>query len=260
MRILFVGEIVAEPGRDTVKEVLPEVKKEFSPDIIISNVENLAGGRGITEDTLRDMQMTGVDFFTGGDHIFWQRNTDAIIDKFPLVRPANYPEGTALGEGYKLVDTGKAGKILIINLMGRTSFGSLMTYLDDPFKKFDAILDEFSDNMPEAVFVDFHAESTSEKVAFGFYVDGRATAVVGTHTHIPSADPRILPEGTLFITDAGMTGNIDSVLGVNKEIIIKLHLTAQSQRFEWEKTGTKAFRSVLLDTSTKSIERIDKNL
>ncbi len=257
MKILFVGEIVASPGRKAVAVALPDVIKEYKPDLVISNIENLSHGRGINEENVKEMQQLGINYFTGGDHIFWQKETEDFIDSIPLVRPANYPEGTA-GKGYTVIDLGKKGQVLLINLMGRTSFGGPQSYLDDPFKKADEILEITGDQKFSAIIVDFHAEGTSEKMALAFYLDGRVDAVVGTHSHIPTADGRKLPKGTLYITDAGMTGNLDSVLGVKKEIIIKLFLTALNQRFEWEKSGTKAFRSVLLDTVEKTILRIDK--
>lgn len=256
MKILFIGEIVSQPGRTAVKEVLPGIIKEEKIDLVLSNAENLSGGRGATIENLAEMEKAGIHYFSGGDHIFWQKETEDELDNLPVIRPANYPNKTP-GKGYSVIDTGKTGKVLFINLMGRTSFNSLFSYLDDPFTKFDQILEETKDDYA-AIIVDFHAEATSEKEAFGFYTDGKATAVIGTHTHSPTADNIVLPKGTLYITDVGMTGNIDSVLGVKKEIIIDMFLTARNQRFEWEKSGRKAFRSVLLDTNTSSIIRKDK--
>ncbi len=257
MKILFVGEIVASPGRKAVAAVLPEVIKEHNPDLILSNIENLSHGRGITNDTVNEMLNLGIQYFTSGDHIFWQEGTPNLIENIPLIRPANYPEGTA-GKGYAVLDLGPKGQVLLINLMGRTSFGGPFAYLEDPFRTADKILEMHQDQKFAAIVVDFHAESTSEKATMGFYLDGRVDAILGTHTHIPTADQHVLPKGTLFCTDVGMTGNIDSVLGVKKEIILKLMLTALNQRFEWEKSGRKAFRSVLLDTVDKTIIRIDK--
>jgi 2',3'-cyclic-nucleotide 2'-phosphodiesterase len=254
MRILFIGEIVAKPGRKAVKEVLPKITKEIKPDLVIANVENLAHGRGITESTLEEIKASGVDFFTGGDHIFWNKGTENIIDNLPLIRPANYPEGIP-GKGHEIIDTGKNGNVLIINLMGRTSFTNSL--LDDPFRKVDSILEEHKNKDISATIVDFHAEATSEKYALGFYLDGRVDAVVGSHTHVPTCDNRVLPNGTLYVTDVGMTGNIDSVLGVKKEIVQKLYLTGLNQKFEWETYGKIAFRSVIIDTLKKTIERSD---
>jgi metallophosphoesterase (TIGR00282 family) len=198
----------------------------------------------------------GVDFFTSGDHIFWQKGFDEEIDNLPVIRPANLPPGQA-GNGYEIVDTGKHGKVLIINLQGRVF---LNERVDDPFRKADEILEEVGQEDIAFSLVDFHAEATSEKYAFGFYLDGRVGAILGTHTHVPTCDQRVLPRKSLYISDVGMTGIIDSVLGVEKEIIIEYFLTGQNQRFEWENTGTKAFRGVILDTQENSIARIDRIL
>jgi metallophosphoesterase (TIGR00282 family) len=254
MKILIVGDIVARPGRDYVREVLPGVIKEHGVEFTIANAENIAHGRGVTKKTLEELMNVGVDFFTSGDHVFWQKDSIDDIESFPIIRPANFPSNLP-GEGHALVDAGKFGNILIINLMGRVSFNNQL--VDDPFRKVDEILEENKDKEVAYTIVDFHAEATSEKAALGFYLDGRVDAVVGTHTHVPTCDNRVLPDGTLFISDIGMTGIIDSVLGVEKDIIIKQFLSGMNQRFEWENTGTKAFRSVLLDTQKGAITRID---
>lgn len=259
MKILFIGEIVAEPGRNTVKKALSEVKNEHKVDLVLANAENEAGGKGITVDTLKELQDFGIDYFTSGDHVFWQKGTEDIIDSLPIIRPANYPDdNTAAGKGYTIIDTGNNKKVLLINLMGRTSFGGPNSYLDDPFKKVDEIIEKNKNQTFSATIVDFHAEATSEKVVFGFYLDGRVTAVLGTHTHVPTCDNRVLPKGTMYVTDVGMTGNIDSSLGVKTDIVLKLFQTARFQKFDWEQNGTTAFRSVLLDTENNSIIRIDK--
>lgn len=261
MKILFIGEIVAEPGRKAVKQILPELKKEYDIDLVLTNAENEAGGKGITLNTIEDLQDYGIDYFTGGDHIYWQKGTEDIIDNLPVLRPANYPDdAVAPGRGYTLIDTGKKGKVLLINVMGRTSFGGPNAYLDDPFKKVDEIIKKHEDENISDIIVDFHAEATSEKVVFGFYLDGRVSAVLGTHTHVPTCDHRCLEKGTLYVTDVGMTGNIDSSLGVKTDIVLNMFQTARFQKFEWEKSGTIAFRSVLLDTDKKTIQRIDKIL
>ena len=257
MKILFVGEIVAETGRKVVKKVLPDLIKEIQPDFIFSNAENIAGGRGVTEEALRDMTQLGIDYFTSGDHVFHVRGTEDIIDRLPIIVPANYPVGTP-GRGWQILDGGARGQVLLISLMGRTAFSSSFASLDDPFRKADQILSENSDKTFGAIVVDFHADATSEKAALGHYLDGRVTAVIGSHTHIPTCDNIALPKGTLFVTDVGMCGAIDSVLGVVTENVIAQYLTARHQRFEWETAGRQAFRSVLLDTVKKSIERIDK--
>ena len=257
MKILYVGEIVAKPGREIVQKFLPEIIKEYKPDMVFANCENLSGGRGITEEKIEQMRMAGIDYFTSGEHIFQEKGTEDFIHNLPVLRPANYPEGT-IGEGYKIIDSGKNGKVLLINLMGLTSFGGKNAFLDNPFSKIDEILEKTIDEKVDAKIVDFHAEATSEKYSMGFYLDGRVDAVIGTHTHVPTCDNMVLPKGTLYLTDVGMCGAIDSSLGVKVDITIKMFLTAMSQRFEWENAGRKAFRSVLLDLQSKKIVRIDK--
>jgi metallophosphoesterase (TIGR00282 family) len=257
MKVLFVGEIIAEPGRKAIKQVLPGLLEEHDVDLVISNAENIAYGRGISPDLIREMQNIGIDFFTSGDHVFWQRGTEEEIGALPIIRPANYPVGTP-GEGYKILDTGANGLVLVMNLMGRTSFTSINSYLDDPFRKADEILQETSDKEFSTKIVDFHAEASSEKYALGFYLDGRVDIFVGSHTHVPTADNFVMPKGTMFISDIGMCGILDSAIGVKKDIIIKLFLTARHQRFEWEDTGRLVFRGVLFDTQAKTIQRVDK--
>jgi len=257
MKILYVGEIVAKPGREIVQKFLPEIIKEYKPDMVFANCENLSGGRGITEEKIEQMRMAGIDYFTSGEHIFQEKGTEDFIHNLPVLRPANYPEGT-IGEGYKIIDSGKNGKVLLINLMGLTSFGGKNAFLDNPFSKIDEILEKTIDEKVDAKIVDFHAEATSEKYSMGFYLDGRVDAVIGTHTHVPTCDNMVLPKGTLYLTDVGMCGAVDSSLGVKVDITIKMFLTAMSQRFEWENAGRKAFRSVLLDLQSRTIVRIDK--
>jgi metallophosphoesterase (TIGR00282 family) len=257
MKILFVGEIVAKPGREIVQKFLPEIIKEHKPDAVFANCENLSGGRGITEEKIEQMKMVGIDYFTSGEHIFHERGTTDFIENVPVLRPANYPKGTP-GSGYKIIDLGRKGKVLLINLMGITSFGGKNSFLDNPFVRIDEILEETKNENIDAKIVDFHAEATSEKYSMGFYLDGKVGAVLGTHTHVPTCDNMVLPKGTLYITDIGMCGAIDSSLGVKADITIKMFLTAMNQHFEWESAGRKAFRSVLLDLQAKTIVRIDK--
>jgi metallophosphoesterase (TIGR00282 family) len=253
MKILFLGDIVSNPGIEVVNHFLPTIKKEYDLDFVIANAENAEGGRGVSFETLNTLISSGVDFFTSGDHVFWQKNSEEILSTFPIIRPANYPVNTP-GYGYKIVETRNDRRVLIINIMGRTF---LNERLDDPFRKVSEILEITSNQKIDMKIVDFHAEATSEKVAMGFYLDGKVDVVVGTHTHIPTADPMQLSNGTYYVTDLGMCGNIDSVLGVKKEIIIDFFLTAKNQRFVWEEFGRKAFRSLFIDTEKKIIKRID---
>lgn len=256
MQILFFGDIVAKPGRQAVTQLLPKILQQHKIDIVIANAENLAHGRGVTLETLQEMQEAGVNYFTGGDHIFWQRDFEDVIEMYPVLRPANYPIGTP-GFGHALIDTKAGEKLLLINVMCRTF---LNERLDDPFTKVDEILEQYDDNAYSSCIVDFHAEATSEKHALAFYLDGRVDAVIGTHTHVPTCDNRTLPKGTMYITDAGMTGNVDSVLGVDENIIIAQYLTGRNQRFEWKTTGNIALRSVIIDTDNRSIVRCDEDI
>jgi metallophosphoesterase (TIGR00282 family) len=253
MKILFLGDIVSNPGIEVVSHFLPNIKKEHGIDLVIANAENAEGGRGVSFETLNTLISSGVDFFTSGDHVFWQKNYEEVLNSFPIIRPANYPEGTH-GFGYKIIETKNDRRVLIINVMGRTF---LNERLDDPFKKVSEILEITASQKIDLKIVDFHAEATSEKLAMGFYLDGKVDMVVGTHTHIPTCDQMILPNGTYYVSDLGMCGNIDSVLGVKKEIIIDFFLTAKNQRFVWEEFGRKAFRSLFVDTENKIIKRID---
>lgn len=258
MRILYIGEIVAKLGRKTVKEVLPTLISSDKIDLVVANAENLAHGRGANRETLNEMTAAGVNYFTGGDHIFWQKDFEDCAKEMPLVCPANYPE-PAPGRAYGIIET-KEFKVVLLNLMGRTFMNE---NIDSPFQKIDYMLNSVLpfqgvDLQKDFVLVDFHAEASSEKLAFANYVDGRVSAVIGSHTHIPAADPQILPKGTYFVSDAGMTGATDSVLGVKTDIIVNMYLTARNQKFEWEENGRAWFRSVLIDTRAKMISRIDR--
>jgi metallophosphoesterase (TIGR00282 family) len=220
---------------------------------VIANCENLAHGRGINEPAIKEMQMAGVDYFTSGDHVFWQKGTEDVLEKYPIIRPSNYPKET-IGNGSAVIDLGAKGRVLLINIMGRTF---LNERLNDPFREADEVLKSYEGQNFEAILVDFHAEATSEKMAMGFYLDGRVTAVVGTHTHVPTCDCFPMPKSTLFVSDIGITKIIDSVLGVKKEIIIRQYLSGMNQKFEWEEEGRCVFRSVLIDTDAKTMERRD---
>lgn len=246
-------------GRSGLQQILPAYKKKYKPDLIIANVENLAHGKSVTEHTLNSILEAGVDFFTSGNHIYKKTEAIDILNskKYNIIRPANYPDSDP-GEGYKLIKVGTK-KILVINLMGRVF---IREDFDCPFKKFDSILKKFAKEKINAVIVDFHAEATSEKIAFGHYVDGRATAVIGTHTHVATADTRILNEGTAFVTDAGFVGATDSVIGVDKHDIIEGFLTQLPQPHNIPEEGQCTINAVLIDLNprtgkAKSIERVD---
>ncbi|MFZ3263795.1 MAG: TIGR00282 family metallophosphoesterase [Terriglobales bacterium] len=232
LNILFIGDIFGRPGRTIVKERLPELIKQHSADLVIANCENAAAGFGITPSLAEELFDLGIDVMTTGNHVWDKRE---IIEYFQmadgnphsparrLLRPANLPAGLP---GWGVYEGQKNGvPYAVINLQGRVFMGSS----DDPYRYADRLLEQIKANI---VFVDFHAEATSEKVSFGWYLDGRVTAVVGTHTHIPTADETILTKGTAYITDVGMTGPYDSVIGVKKELVIERFLTGMPARFE----------------------------
>jgi 2',3'-cyclic-nucleotide 2'-phosphodiesterase len=214
LRILFVGDVVGRSGRAAVAEHLPEMIRKWSLDLVVVNGENAAGGFGITEAIYQELLDAGADAITLGNHAWDQREALVFIERAPrLIRPANFPSGTP-GRGAALIDTKSGKRALIVNAIGRV----FMTPFDDPF----AILARELAACPlreaaDAVVVDFHGEATSEKQAIGFFCDGRASLVVGTHTHVPTADHQILPGGTAYMTDAGMTGDYDSIIGMQKE-------------------------------------------
>ena len=225
--ILFIGDIVGRPGRELVRRAVPALVAHHHVDLVIANVENAAAGFGVTPDIADDFLSYGVQVMTGGNHTFDKKEILPYFAEQPrLLRPANMPAGTP-GAGRYVATAGNGVRVGVINAMGRV----FMTAIDDPFR---VVPDELSAVRDEApiVFVDFHAEATSEKVAFGWHLDGRVAAVVGTHTHVQTADDRVLPNGTAYITDVGMTGAHDSVIGVERSAIIRRFLTGLPQRFE----------------------------
>lgn len=230
MRLLFLGDVVGRSGRKAVCEALPDLKMRLQADFVIVNGENAAGGAGITEAIFEDLRGAGADAVTLGNHAWDQREALVFINRHDrLLRPLNFPPGTP-GKGAGLFPASNGAQILVINIMGRV----FMDSLDCPFQAIErelalCRLKETAD----AIFIDMHAEASSEKQAFGHFVDGRVSAVVGTHTHVPTADERILPGGTAFMTDAGMCGDYNSVIGVEKEEPLRRFLTKiPSGRFE----------------------------
>jgi metallophosphoesterase (TIGR00282 family) len=246
MRILFVGDVVGSPGRDMVNEYVPKLKDKYRPTVTVINGENAAGGRGITEDIYRGFLEIGAQAVTLGNHAWDNRDIFEFIDKAKyLVRPANFPDEVP-GNGIVYLKVNQ-DEVAIINLQGRT----FMPSLDCPFKKADELIEEASKRTP-IIFVDFHAEATSEKQAMAWYLDGRVSAVVGTHTHVQTADERILPSGTAYISDVGMTGPYDGILGMEKEAVIKRFLTSLPVRFEVPKSGRTQLSAVILDLDKKT--------
>jgi metallophosphoesterase (TIGR00282 family) len=227
LRVLMVGDIVGRPGRKVLGYVLPKLIKDKQLDFVIVNGENSAGGFGITAETFKEIKKAGADVVTSGNHIWDKRDAEDLIDSEPrLLRPANYPPGVG-GRGSIVVDVSGV-KVGVINLAGRV----YMEALDCPFRKAEEIVQEMHQAGVKLIFVDMHAEATSEKEAMGFYLDGRVTAVVGTHTHVPTGDERVLENGTAYQTDLGMTGPRDGVLGVDKDIIVAKFLEGTPKRFE----------------------------
>lgn len=254
MKLLFFADIVGRIGREAVKQTLPELRTEYAPDLIIANCENLAQGKGISARTIDEMLLAGIDLFTSGNHLWDRREVFEILSDpryaERIIRPANYPPGTP-GDGWKLFTVG-AKKVLVVNFLGRV-FSEILT--DEPFRLFDKILAENAHHNPAAVLVDFHGEATSEKIAFGWYADGRAAAVFGTHTHVATRDERILPEGTAYITDVGMCGLRDGVIGVDRTPIIRNFMNQLPVRHELPSSGEAIVNALFIesDSSGKAI-------
>ncbi len=240
MRIMLVGDVVGRAGRRAFRTITPQLRSEKSIDVVIVNGENSAGGKGFTRKALDELYAGGADVVTAGNHVWDKKDVFAFVDDEPfLVRPANYPDGTP-GKGYCIFPF-KAANIAVMNLSGR----SFMPALDCPFQKADEILAEIG-GQADVVVLDFHAETTSEKLAMGHYLDGRADIVVGTHTHVQTADEQILPGGTAYITDLGMVGAHDSILGVRKEIVIQKFRTGMPVRFDMAE-GAAEYAAVIVD-------------
>jgi metallophosphoesterase (TIGR00282 family) len=230
MRILFLGDVVGRPGRTAVIETLPKLRMRYGADFVVVNGENAAGGFGITEQILIELLDAGADVVTSGNHVWDQREALIFIERYNrLLRPINFPKG-APGRGAGLFKAANGADVLVINAMGRVFMGDL----DDPFRAVDRELEACGlKRGADAILIDFHAEATSEKQALGYFVDGRATAVIGTHTHVPTADEQVLAGGTGYISDVGMCGDYNSVLGMDKEEPLARFLTKiPSGRFQ----------------------------
>ncbi|HEX6652924.1 MAG TPA: TIGR00282 family metallophosphoesterase [Thermoleophilaceae bacterium] len=226
MKLLFVGDVVGGIGRRTLAALLPGIRDAHEPDFVVVNGENAAGGVGITQKTARELLETGADAITLGNHAFRHREVYELLDRETrIVRPANYPKGSP-GRGHTVVER-DGMRLGVVNLSGMLYLAAVRS----PFADADAALSELS-GRADAVLIDMHAEATSEKVAMGWHVDGRATACVGTHTHVPTADARVLPGGTAYVTDVGMTGPRGGVIGVKRELALERFLTMTNVRFE----------------------------
>lgn len=255
MRILMIGDIIGRPGRRAVRSLVPELRDEYDIDLVIANAENTAGGFGLTLDTAEELLNSGVDVLTSGNHIWDQKEIIPHMDEgLPLLRPANYPDSP--GRGY-LVQDG----VMVVNLMGRV----FMAPLECPFRTADDLLRETqAPDRPKVIIVDFHAEATSEKQGLGWYLDGRVSAVLGTHTHVGTVDARILPRGTAYLTDVGMTGPVNSVIGSDTGPVLERFLTGMPQRLTVA-SGPVTMNSVLIDVDrdtgqATAIQRIDRTV
>jgi metallophosphoesterase (TIGR00282 family) len=241
MKILAIGDIIGNPGRQTIQRLLPQIRQDYSIDMVIANGENVAGGFGLTSNTAKELFNAGVDVLTSGNHIWAQKEILPYLDSdMPILRPLNYPPGV-IGRGYVLHK-----KVLVVNLIGRTFIGNF----DCPFRAMDKLLSELKDR-PKIIVVDFHAEATSEKVAMGYYLDGRVSAVVGTHIHVGTIDASVLPNGAAYVTDIGMTGPMHSVIGDDIEDVLKRFLTGIPNRLSVAK-GRSSLNAVLFNVDEAS--------
>ncbi len=254
MLILMIGDIVGRSGRQAVEQLLPDLRQQYRLSLVIANAENVAGGLGLTSTTAKELLGAGVGVLTSGNHIWAQKEIIPHLDgEMPILRPLNYPPRVP-GKGYIVYN-----QTMVVNLMGRTFMGDF----DCPFRAIDQLLAEVK-HKPPVIIVDFHAEATSEKVAMGRYLDGRVSAVLGTHTHVGTIDTQLLSQGTAYVTDIGMTGPIDSVIGMDTEAVIQRFLTGIPHRFSVGK-GKTMFNAVLVRVDTDSgraisIDRIYKEV
>lgn len=248
MLILAIGDVIGKPGRKALSQLLPGLRQQYGLDLVIVNGENAAGGIGVTVATAREMLNAGADVLTSGNHIWMHREIYPYLDgDMPILRPLNYPPGVP-GRGYIVI-----GRVAVVNLIGRVFIGDF----DNPFHAIDTLLAELE---PKIIIVDFHAEATSEKVAMGRYLDGRVSAVLGTHTHVGTTDAQILPKGTAYVSDIGMTGPLDSVIGDDAEAAIERFLTSMPHRLSVGK-GKTALNGMLVSVDDDTgralgIERI----
>ena len=260
LKIIFFGDVTGEPGRKAVKKVLPQLLESEQPDLVLANVENLAHGKGVTVKTLEELIRSGVGGFTSGNHIFSKKELgQEVFEKYGsiLVRPANIP-ATHPGSDAVLIET-KKGKVLLGNFLGQVFMEKQFhDPIESPFKQINDWLLKNQVEKPVATIIDFHAEATSEKVAFGYFLDGRVSAIFGTHTHIPTADAKVLPGGTAYITDVGMCGAAGSVLGVKKELSMERFITGNRVAFDIPEDASHAEISYVIikvdETSGKATE------
>ncbi|MFH0988964.1 MAG: TIGR00282 family metallophosphoesterase [bacterium] len=253
INILFVGDIVGKPGLTLTATILKQYLQKYQIDLCIVNGENVADGKGLSDDDAKILFDLGVHVITTGNHLWDRWQARALISKEEnILRPLNYPRENP-GRGYLVYDLKEKGKVGVINIQGRT----YMQTIDDPFKAAEWAVTRIS-NETKVIFIDMHAEATAEKMALGWHLDGKVSAIVGTHTHIPTADARILPNGTAFITDVGMTGPYDSVIGMKKEIAIKRFVTQTPHKFEMAQYDVRFCAvHIRVDTETGKAQKIE---
>ncbi len=259
MKLLFLGDVVGRPGRRALQALLPSLRRELGADVVIANGENLAGGSGLTRETAAETFASGVDILTGGNHLFDKKDSHAYIaEETRIARPANFPPGTP---GTTLVTLDAPGGLLAVgSLLGRI----FMRPLDDPFRAAQNLVRDARDRGARYTLIDMHAEATSEKIGMGWFLDGKVSAVIGTHTHVPTADARVLPGGTAYVTDAGMTGPFDSVIGMEKEPVLAHFLTGLHHRFHPAARDIR-LQGLFMDLDEEtglahSIERVERRL
>jgi metallophosphoesterase (TIGR00282 family) len=253
MKILYIGDVMGELGMEVVEQLLPTIRAEQHVDLVIAQAENVTDGRGITPSDFVRLQKYGVDFCTGGNWSLYHSSIIPMMNdpKQPIIRPANYPSDT-LGLGYKNIQTA-SGPVLVISLLGQIVGKDADKPLDNPLHRIDEILHIHKDKPRSATVVNFHGDFSSEKVVIGHYLDGRVTAVIGDHWHVPTADARILPAGTAHITDVGMCGALDASLGVSFASIIPRWRDGQKTRNILETKGQRQFNAVLIETSSNGL-------
>jgi metallophosphoesterase (TIGR00282 family) len=256
MKLLFVGDVVGKPGRRALRSLLPGLVDEHAIDYVVVNIENAAGGFGVTRAVLAELEELEIDCYTTGNHVWDKKEVNDLLDREPkLLRPANYPEENP-GRGLHLGETAAGVAVATLNLEGRVFMGTL----DSPFDVADRLLEELP-SQTKVVLVDFHAEATSEKQALGFYLDGRVSAVLGTHTHVPTADERILGGGTAYQTDVGMTGPYESIIGMRTDKVLKRFLLQTPSAFEVAKRDVRLAAVVLnIDEETGKARAIQRLL
>jgi metallophosphoesterase (TIGR00282 family) len=248
IRVLMIGDVIGKPGRDAVASTLPGLREERHVDLVTANGENLAGGMGLTPSTAASLFEVGVDVITSGNHIWDKREIYPELDRDErILRPINYGEAGVPGRGWGIYHAADGSEVAVINAQGRT----YMPQIENPFSMLDTLLDEGADELPRVRLVDFHCELTSEKNAFGLHLDGRVSAMCGTHTHVATADERILPRGTAYLTDIGMTGPVYSVIGFNPDTVLPRFMNALPTRFEVG-SGPVLFNAIQIDIDTST--------